>query len=87
MCSIDHPPPHTHTHTHTHRYNTGRNHSRVFPKIAGVAFVGSVPGRNRFIDFDQLNDLIYDVATEMKAPKGQCQCVLLVAILSPITFV
>ncbi len=43
----------------------------MFPKIAGVAFVGSVPGKNRFIDFDQLNDLIYDVATEMKAPKGQ----------------
>ena len=62
-------PPHTHTHTRTHRYNAGRSSSRVFPKIAAVAFVGCVPGKSRFLDVDVLNDIIYDTAMAMKAPK------------------
>lgn len=54
------------------RYSVGRANSKVFPKIAACVFVGCPPGKGtgKFIDVDVLNDVIYETALSMKAPKG-----------------
>ena len=56
------------------QYSVGRGNSKLFPKIAACVFVGCPPGKGRFVDVDLLNDVIYETAMSMKAPKGWLLC-------------
>lgn len=52
------------------KYRIGRHHSKAYPHIVGVHFVGC-PQKGKPIQVEALNDALYDVAVDMDAPRGK----------------
>ena len=51
------------------KYSFSRQHSKAFPRILGLHFTGC-PQRGKTIEVETLNDMLYDVAMDMDAPRG-----------------
>ena len=56
------------------KYRIGRHHSKAYPRIKDVHFVGCPP-KGKPIHVEALNDLLYDVAMDMDAPRGKCNVI------------
>ena len=65
------------------KYRIGRHHSKAYPRIKDVHFVGCPP-KGKPIHVEALNDLLYDVAMDMDAPRGKCNVIWLAETVSGV---